>query len=52
MIYETKLELSSMCISKTSNSQSNLTWYVVYLRGDNQLDQLQLEFWKHSYFQK
>lgn len=40
MIYETKLELSSMCLSKTSNSQSNLTWYIMYLRADNQLDQL------------
>lgn len=37
MISETKLELSSMCVSKTSNSQSNLTWYIVYLRVDNQL---------------
>lgn len=40
MTYETKLELSFMWISKTSNSQSNLTWYIMYLRVDNQLGQL------------
>ena len=42
MIYETKLELSSMCVSKTSNSQFNLMWYIVYWRVDNQLEHLSI----------
>lgn len=42
MIYETKLELSSMCVSKTSNNQSNLPWYIVYLKVDNQLRHLSI----------